>query len=175
MAFEVRPHRRVGVAFEERPHRRVGKALELGLGPRLLVAHEHGLVHGDPEQLPHEVAGGEMSAAVETARAFEAAWQGKELEKARGHLADVVFDSPFGHETTAEAAMGQYAGFVQAVSGPAREIAAFGDDLSALIMSEIPTATFGTVVSAAHYMVRDGKITSETIVYDATAAKTQQP
>src|SRR5207245_1419511 len=124
-------------------------------------------IMGIQSSCPTKWLAARTSAAVETARAFEAAWQGKEFEKAGGYLADVVFDSPFGHETTAEAAMGQYAGFVQAVSGPAREIAAFGDDLSALIMSEIPTAMFGTVVSAAHYMARDGKIPSETNVYDA--------
>ena len=50
-----------------------------------------------------------MSAALDTARAFEAAWQGNDLERARSHLADdVVFDSPFGQTTTAEAAIEQY-------------------------------------------------------------------
>jgi ketosteroid isomerase-like protein len=117
-----------------------------------------------------------MSAPIDIARAFEAAWQAKDLERARSYLADrVLFDSPFGHVDTAEAVMEQYTGFAQAVTGTAREIAAFGDGESALIMSEVPTSLFGNVVSAAHYVVRDGKITSETIVYDATAAKTQQP
>lgn len=116
-----------------------------------------------------------MSAALDTARAFEAAWQRKDFEKARSYLADdVVFDSPFGRETTAEAAIGQFAGFMQVVTGPAREIAAFGDDETALVMSEIPTSAFGRVVSAGHYVVREGRITSETLVYDATAAKAQQ-
>lgn len=116
-----------------------------------------------------------MSAALEIARAFEAAWQAKDFEKARTYLADrVAFDSPFGHVDSAEAAMQQYTGFAQAVTGPAQEIAAFGDDESALIMSEVPTSLFGNVVSAAHYVVREGQITSETIVYDATAAKTGQ-
>ncbi|MDR0358061.1 MAG: nuclear transport factor 2 family protein [bacterium] len=117
-----------------------------------------------------------MASPIDVARAFEAAWQAKDLDRARGYLADrLSFDSPFGHADTAEAAMQQYTGFAQAVTGPAREIAAFGDEASALIMSEIPTSLFGNVVSAAHYLVQDGRITSETIVYDATTAKTGQP
>jgi limonene-1,2-epoxide hydrolase len=117
-----------------------------------------------------------MSAALEVARAFEAAWQAKDLDKARTYLADdVVFDSPFGHETTAEGAISQYAGFAQTVTAPAHEIAAFGDDTNALLMSEVPTSVFGQVVSAAHYTVREGKITSDRIVYDASAARALQP
>ncbi len=117
-----------------------------------------------------------MSAALDIGRAFEAAWQGGDFEKARSYLADdLVFDSPFGRETTVEPVIGQYAGFAQAVTGAAREIAAFGDDETALVMSEIPTSLFGRVVSAAHYVVRDGRITSETLVYDATAARANQP
>ena len=117
-----------------------------------------------------------MSTALETARAFEAAWQSNDLDRARGYLADdMVFTSPFGADAGVEAAMQQYAGFAQSVSGPAREIAAFGDDSSALIMSEIASNLFGKVVSAAHYTVRGGKITSELLVYDASAARGHQP
>ena len=114
-----------------------------------------------------------MSTALEIARSFEAAWQRRDFEAARGYLADgVVLESPFGRETTAEAMLGQFTGFAQTVTGPAREIGAFGDEENALIMSIVPSNVFGDVVSAAHYVVRDGKITSETQVYDATAAKT---
>ncbi len=117
-----------------------------------------------------------MSAALDIARAFEAAWQGKDFERARSYLAeDVVIDSPFGRETSADAVMRQYAGFMQAVTGPAREIAAFGDGESALIMSDIHTVFAPHQVSAVHYTVRDGKITSETLVYDATAIRAQAP
>jgi hypothetical protein len=114
-----------------------------------------------------------MSTAVEIARAFEAAWQGSDFETARGYLADdLVFDSPFGQETNPDAVVGQYTGFMQVVTGPAREIAAFGDGVNALLMSRIPSF-FGEQVNAAHYVVREGKISLMTLVYDATAAKTQ--
>jgi hypothetical protein len=116
-----------------------------------------------------------MSRALEVARSFEAAWQGRDFETARGYLAEgVVFESPFGRETSAEAMIGQFTGFAQTVTGPAREISAFGDDENALIMYVIPSSVFGDVVSAAHYVVRDGRITFETQVYDATTAKTMQ-
>jgi hypothetical protein len=114
--------------------------------------------------------------ALDTARAFEAAWQAREFEKARGFLADdLVFDSPFGCEPTPEGVIRQYAGFAQMVTGPAREIAAFGDDENALIMSEAPTSALGAVVSVAHYVVRGGRIVAETLVYDATAVRSQAP
>src|SRR5260221_4401266 len=117
-----------------------------------------------------------MSAALDIARAFEAAWQGGDFEKARGCLVDdLAFDSPYGRETKAQAVIGQYAGVSQVVTGPAHEIAAFGDDTTALIMYVLPTSAFGPQVSATHYVVRDGKITSATLVYDATAAKSQHP
>jgi ketosteroid isomerase-like protein len=116
-----------------------------------------------------------MSTALEIARAFETAWQSGDFDRARAYVADdLVYDSPFGRETSAEAVIGQYAGIMQVVTGPAHEMAAFGDDRSALIMSVLPTSVFGPSVSATHYVVRDGKITSATLVYDATAAKSQQ-
>ncbi len=117
-----------------------------------------------------------MSAALDIARAFEAAWQGKDFERARSYLADnVVLDSPFGRETDAARVIEQYAAFTQAVTGPARELAAFGDGEHALIMSDIPTVLAPHQVSAVHYTVRDGKITSETLVYDATEIRAQAP
>lgn len=113
-----------------------------------------------------------MSAALETVRSFEAAWQAGDFEKARGYLADdVVFDSPFGRETTAEAVIGQYAGFSQVLTGSTRELAAFGDGEGALLMYELPTSVFGTQVCASRYVVREGRIAAETLVYDATQAK----
>ncbi len=117
-----------------------------------------------------------MSAALDIARAFEAAWQGKDFEKARSYLAeDVVLDGPFGRETNAARVIEQYAGFTQVVTGPAREIAAFGDGEHALIMSDVPTVFAPHQVSAVHYTVRGGKITSETMAYDATAIRAQAP
>jgi hypothetical protein len=115
-----------------------------------------------------------MSGALDIARAFESAWQGGDFEKARGYLADdLVYDDPFGRETKPEDVMGKYMGISQVVSGPAKEVAALGDDTTAVIFSELPTSVFGKAVNANRYVVRDGKIAELTIVYDATAAKTQ--
>lgn len=115
-----------------------------------------------------------MPAALDIARAFEAAWQARDFEKSRTHLADdLVYDDPFGRETKPEAVMGKYMGISQVVAGPANELAAFGDDRAAVIFYELPTSVFGTAVNANRYIVRDGKITEMTVVYDATAAKTQ--
>lgn len=84
-----------------------------------------------------------MSRALEVARSFEAAWQARDFGTALGYLAKgVVFESPFGRETGA-VMIRQLTGFAQTVTGPAREISAFGDDESAIIMSVIPTSVFG--------------------------------
>ena len=56
-------------------------------------------------------------------------WQSRDFEKARSYLAnDLVCDSPFGREATAEAMVGRFGRFSQVVSGPARELAGFGND-----------------------------------------------
>jgi ketosteroid isomerase-like protein len=117
-----------------------------------------------------------MSAALETARAFEAAWQAGDFATARTYLADdLVYDDPFGRFTGPEVVIGKYMGIAQVVAGPARETAAFGDDTTAVIFAELPTTVFGTSVNANRYVVRDGKIAEHTLVYDATGAKAQQP
>jgi hypothetical protein len=47
-------------------------------------------------------------------------------------------------------------------------IAAFGDDEQALVMYEMTTGALGTVPSAEHFTVEDGKIRTEKLVFDAT-------
>ena len=42
-------------------------------------------------------------------------------------------------------------------------------------MTEIPTSLFGAVVSATYYVVRNGKIAAQTLVYDASEARAQRP
>ena len=39
-------------------------ALEVGFGLELIVTREHGLVHGYPQQLSHEVTGGQVRAGA---------------------------------------------------------------------------------------------------------------
>jgi ketosteroid isomerase-like protein len=114
-----------------------------------------------------------MSTALEIARAFEAAWQRRDMDAARAYLADdVMFDSPFGRESGgADGVISQYAGFVLAVTGPVRELAAFGDEQTALIMRETPTSMSGPMTSTTHYAVSGGRIVAATLVYDATPVK----
>jgi hypothetical protein len=109
--------------------------------------------------------------ALDIVRAFEGAWtRDKDFEKARGFLADdFKFDAPTGKNDTADEFIEGLKQFAQVVTGPFREIAAFGDENTALMMFEIPTSAFGMQRDAAYYEVRDGRIQSETLVFDATA------
>jgi hypothetical protein len=108
---------------------------------------------------------------LDIVRAFEGAWtRDKDFEKARSFLADdFKFDAPTGKNDNADEFIEQLKQFAQVVTGPFREIAAIGDKNSALMMFEIPTSAFGVQRDAAYYEVRDGKIQSETLVFDATA------
>jgi SnoaL-like domain len=78
---------------------------------------------------------------------------------------DVAFESPrvalSGAGPVLEA-MGQFA---QAVTGVS-VLAVVGDDERAMIMYDMQTRPFGTLRAVDHLVVRDGRITSDTLVFD---------
>jgi hypothetical protein len=112
-------------------------------------------------------------AALDVVRAFEDAWtRDKDFERARSYLVDdFKFDAPTGKNESADAFIEALKDFAQVVTGPVREIAAFGNEEAALMMFEIPTSAFGVQRDAAYYEVRGGKIHSETLVFDASTIK----
>ena len=87
----------------------------------------------------------------------------------RGDMAvvadDVTFQSPRVALTGAEpvlAAMGEFAQVVAGVS----VLAVVGDDERAMIMYDMATGPFGTLRAVDHLVVRDGRIVSDTLVFD---------
>jgi ketosteroid isomerase-like protein len=105
-------------------------------------------------------------AAVEVAVAFIRAFEAKDREAMTDLLAeDVVFESPRATVTGAAAVAEVMGGFAQAVGG-VDVIAAYGDDERAVVMYGMKTGPFGTVRAADTFVVRDGKIVSDRLVFD---------
>lgn len=103
---------------------------------------------------------------AEIAVAFIEAFARKDIDTLSGYFAaDVVFESPKVQLAGAEAvteAMGQFA---QAVLG-IEIIAALGDHERAIIMYDMKTGPFGTLRAADHFVIKDGKIVSDQLVFD---------
>jgi ketosteroid isomerase-like protein len=98
--------------------------------------------------------------------AFVEAFGRGDMAAVAGLLADdVAFESPRVVLTGAGPvleAMGQFAQAVTAVS----VLAVVGDDDRAMIMYDMQTEPFGTLRAVDHLVVRDGRITSDTLVFD---------
>lgn len=103
---------------------------------------------------------------AEIAVAFIDAFANKDNAAAAELVADdIVFESPQVTLSGAEpvlAAIGQFAQFVAGVSN----VTVVGDDERAMIMYDMATGPFGTLKTVDHIVVRDGKIVSDTIVFD---------
>jgi len=110
---------------------------------------------------------------------LDAAYTRHDIAAATSYLAeDLVFDGPFAHCTSAQAFIPGLTGWAENVTG-LRMIAAFGDNEQALVMYDVITAPYGTLSSASHVIVRNGKIQvrngkiqTETLVFDTTAVRT---
>jgi limonene-1,2-epoxide hydrolase len=103
---------------------------------------------------------------LETVLAFTEAWAANDMNTARGFLADDVrFEGPMTTTRGADAyveALGSWAELVTAVD----VTAALGDDRQAMLLYEMTTAPFGTLRTAEHFEVRNGRIVTDTLVWD---------
>lgn len=110
------------------------------------------------------------SPALEVARSYLAALDTHDMATVARYLAeDVVFDSPIQHHTSITTLLPALAAFGEIQTGDIRMIAAFGDQEQALVLFDVPTGPFGSLRTAVHYTVRDGKIQTANPVFDATA------
>jgi hypothetical protein len=103
---------------------------------------------------------------ADMASAFVEAFGRGDMTAVAGFLADdVTFQSPRVALTGAGpvlAAMGEFAQVVTGVS----VLAVVGDDERAMIMYDMATGPFGTLRAVDHLVVRDGRIVSDTLVFD---------
>lgn len=106
------------------------------------------------------------------ANAYLDAYTSNDIPTAAKHLAeDMEFHGPFVHCTTAKEFIGDGHGpglatWAKTVTG-IRIVAAFGDHEQALVMYELNTR-YGTLPTASRFTVKDGKIQTETTLFDPT-------
>lgn len=116
----------------------------------------------------------ESAAPTEIAVAFLEAFGRHDLDTMSSYLAeDVAFESPQVQINGASAvadAMGQFAQVV----GSVEIIAAFGDGERAVVMYDMQTGPFGTMRAADHFVIRDGKIVSDQLVFDTYEVRKMQ-
>jgi hypothetical protein len=103
---------------------------------------------------------------IEVAIAFTEAWTSHDMATAASYVADdVVFEGPRNQSTGAKAHIDGLTRFAQAVTGM-KMLAALGDDQRAMVMYDVTTRPFGTLRAAEELVIRDGKITRDTLVFD---------
>lgn len=112
---------------------------------------------------------------AQVATAFVEAFGRRDTATVAGLLADdVVFTSPRATVSGAAAVAAAIGGFAEAVTG-VRIISVLGDDDQAVIMYDMTTGPFGTLRAADRLTVRDGRITSDTLVFDTHPLRAAAP
>lgn len=105
--------------------------------------------------------------ALEIATAYLDAFTGKDLEKAGGYLAeDFTLDGPIAHYRSAEEFLAGATRFAESIRPGWTQIAAFGDEREALLLYDLAVVSGATMRIADHLTVSDGKIQTETVVWD---------
>jgi limonene-1,2-epoxide hydrolase len=103
---------------------------------------------------------------ADVATAFIDAFARQDMAAIADYISDdIVFESPRVRLTGAEAfleAVGQFAQIVVKVA----TVSVVGDDERAMIMYDMETGPFGTLRAVDHLVVRDGRITSDVLVFD---------
>ncbi|WP_049578260.1 nuclear transport factor 2 family protein [Streptomyces sp. SBT349] len=106
---------------------------------------------------------------AEVAAAFIDAFSRRDMEAvARCVTEDVIFESPRTRLTGAGPVLAAVGEFAQAVTG-VRVLAVVGDGERAVITYDMETVPFGTVRAADYLVVRGGRITSDSLVFDPHA------
>jgi ketosteroid isomerase-like protein len=108
-----------------------------------------------------------MTDAVQVAEDFFVAWTGKDFNRARALLHDdLTFRGPIDSFDDADAYMQAIQGLSQIVTGAEkRKVFVDGDDVC--IIYDLRTAPVPNAPTAEWYRVRDGRIASITLFFDA--------
>jgi ketosteroid isomerase-like protein len=107
--------------------------------------------------------------ALDLVRAYQDAWTRKDFGAAAEFLAeDFTHDAPGASYTSAREWLPALARFGERIGSGWRPVAAFGDDTEALLMYELFALSGEPLpLTVDYFTVRDGKITSETLVFDS--------
>jgi hypothetical protein len=108
-----------------------------------------------------------MADAKQVAEGFFNAWTGKDFERARGLLHDdVSFEGPIDSFSDADsylASLRQLSGIV--TGAEKRKVFVDGDDVC--VIYDLKTAPVPSSPTCEWYQVRDGKIASVSVIFDA--------
>jgi hypothetical protein len=106
--------------------------------------------------------------ALMIARTYIDAIATKDVEKIMSVVADnVICNSPVGQLGGAAAFRGFQEGFAKMLK-KLTVIAAFGDDEQAVVVYDAETYPVASAIVAEHIIVKNGKIASARVIYDAT-------
>ena len=104
---------------------------------------------------------------ADMASAFVEAFGRGDMTAVAGFLADdVIFQSPRVALTGAGPVLAAMGEFAQVVTGVSVLAVVGDDDERAMIMYDMATGPFGTLRAVDHLVVRDGRIVSDTLVFD---------
>lgn len=105
--------------------------------------------------------------ALEIAVAFLDSWTEGDLDAAGALLADdFAFQGPVAQYASAAAFLAGSRRFVELLQPGWSRVAAFGDDREALLLYDLTLRSGAPMRIADHYVVRDGRIAAETILWD---------
>jgi hypothetical protein len=103
---------------------------------------------------------------VEVAIAYTRAWTSHDMTTAASYVADdVVFEGPLSKASGHAAFMDGLTRFAQAVTG-SEILGAVGDNERAMVMYELTTGPFGLIRAAEDFVMADGKISRNTLIFD---------
>jgi hypothetical protein len=105
--------------------------------------------------------------ALAVATAFLDAWTRQDFDAAGRYLADdLVFDGPIAHYRSAGEFLDGSRRFAARLRPGWSPVAAFGDDEHALLLYDLFLVSGDTMRVADHYVVSDGKVHAEQILWD---------
>jgi ketosteroid isomerase-like protein len=106
-------------------------------------------------------------AAAQVARDYFGAWSAKDLDRTVSYAADaIVCDMPAGRFEGTEQFRKVWTDFLAITIG-ADLIAVYGDDEHAVVVYDVDTVPVKKAAGADYLTVRDGKITSIRMIFDA--------
>ena len=112
-----------------------------------------------------------QQSALEVVLAYQEAWTHQDFAIAANYLAsEVVFDSQAQYVTGVQAFMDALTPFALRIVPGWQQIAAFGNDREAVLMYTVTTSGGAVVRAADYFMVQDGKIKLDKLVFATEVA-----
>jgi SnoaL-like domain len=113
--------------------------------------------------------------ALDVVLAYTEAWAGKDLETAARYLADdVVFDGASARYASAAPLVQGLGRFVTQIAAGWKQLVSLAQGEQVMLMYEVFLPSGKPIRLAEHFVVRDGKIQSETLVFDTMALREAQ-